>query len=826
MHEYSIHRIAEVVSGSLSIHTDHVMVSDLVIDSRKLNSPASSLFFALVTKRNDGHRYIGDLIANGVSNFCVTAIPDEYAEKANFIQVNDTLVALQKLASWHRSRFNYPVIGITGSNGKTIVKEWLWQLLSEEKTIVRSPQSFNSQVGVPLSVWQMDSIHNLAIIEAGISEPGEMDRLEMIIKPDIGIITNIGSAHDQFFSSQTQKTKEKLTLFRHSKTVIYCRDSELIHMELAGSDAGNPSTTYFTWGWNKGSDLRILNIEKTKDSTTIVATFRQAELSITIPFTDEASIENAMHCWTTMLLMGYGPEVTKKRMSVLHPVAMRLEMKEGINGCLIINDTYSSDLDSLAIALDFLVQQTKQENRTVILSDMLQSDTDSEKLYGNIARLLTAKGVNRIIGIGETITKFGNEFNMQKEFFHSTEEFLNRIPSINFRNESILIKGARLFAFERIIELLQQKTHETVLEVNLGSLVHNLNYFRSQLKPATKVMAMVKAFSYGSGSFEIANILQFHHVDYLGVAYADEGVELRKAGISLPIMVMNPEMTGMELMIRYGLEPEIYSFRTLELFAKTLGSLNHKTAETAKIHLKLDTGMHRLGFMEEDIDRLCIELQKYPSLKVASAFSHLAGSESESLDSFTRSQIASFERMTEMLSSALGYSFMRHILNSAGITRHAYAQFDMVRLGISLYGISAINLVQRKLEPVSSLKSVISQIKTISKGESVGYNCRWIAERDSEIAIVPIGYADGLGRKLSNTKGSMFLKGHLVPIIGNINMDMTVLDITGLDAEEGDEVEIFGTHIPINLIAEQMETIPYEILTGISRRVKRVYYQE
>ncbi|HLO91486.1 MAG TPA: bifunctional UDP-N-acetylmuramoyl-tripeptide:D-alanyl-D-alanine ligase/alanine racemase [Lentimicrobium sp.] len=832
MQDYSIEKVAEIVAGTLTVQTNQTVISELVIDSRKLNSPASSLFFAIVTNRNDGHKYIEELINRGVQNFCVKNVPPEFESKANFVIVSDTLEALQKLTAYHRSQFNYPVIGITGSNGKTIVKEWLWQLLSEEKTIVRSPQSYNSQVGVPLSVWQMGLLHDLAIFEAGISQPGEMVKLEEVIKPNIGLITNIGSAHDQYFNSAEQKTKEKLMLFRNADQVIYCRDSDIIHEGLfhsglfADKITGSHERNFFSWGWHDDSKLRITNILKDNFNTSIEAVYNEKQLAITIPFTDEASVENAMHCWAVMLLLGYGPEVTRSRMLKLVPVAMRLEMKEGINGSLIINDSYSSDLDSLANALDFLIQQSRHENKTVILSDMLQSSVDEEQLYGTIAQLLKQKGINRLIGIGESIIRHQHLFSMPGQYFKSTEDFITQLPHLIFSNEGILIKGARVFAFERIIELLQQKAHETVLEVNLSSLVHNLNYFRSQIKPSTKVMAMVKAFSYGSGSFEIANILQFHHVDYLGVAYADEGVELRKAGISLPVMVMNPEMTGMELMIRYGLEPEIYSFRTLELFAKTAETLKHRSANSTLIHLKLDTGMHRLGFMEEELDELVYTLEKYPHLKIGSAFSHLAGSESEELDAFTHQQIECFERMTKKLANALGYPFMRHILNSAGITRHAYAQFDMVRLGISLYGISSIKEIQDKLEVVSSLKSVISQIKVIKEGETVGYNCRWKAPRVSKIAIIPIGYADGLGRKLSNGKGIMFLNDQLVPIIGSINMDMTVLDITGIEAEEGDEVEVFGNKIPINTIAENLETIPYEILTGISRRVKRVYFQE
>lgn len=824
MQEYTINEVASIVSGELEVHSEYTTIVDIVTDSRKLNSALTSLFFALVTPRNNGHKYIEQLYKQGVRNFCVSERPDGFAKDANYIIVKDTLVALQKLAATHRSRYTLPVIGITGSNGKTIVKEWLWQLLSNEKTIVRSPQSYNSQIGVPLSVWQINSLHNLGIFEAGISQPGEMHKLEEIIKPSIGIFTNIGQAHEQYFSSKTEKVEEKLKLFKDVELLIYCRDHELIHHAV--KSRLNPLIKCITWGYNEESNLRITNVEKGKRHFTITTHHDAKEFKLEIPFTDDASFENAMHCWSAMKLLGYGHEVIHSRMEKLLPVAMRLEMKEGVNGCLIINDAYSSDPDSLANALDFLVQQTRHDKLTVILSDMLQSASTEESLYSSIQALLSSKRITRIIGIGPNINKFQDKFTMQKEFFNSTEEFIAAYPSLKFRSESILIKGARMFGFERINELLQQKSHETILEVNLSALVHNLNYFRSLVKPTTKIMAMVKAFSYGSGSFEIANTLQFHHADYLAVAYADEGVELRKAGISLPIMVMNPEISGMESIIRYNLEPEIYSFRTLELFLKAIDSANGKSGSVSKIHIKLDTGMHRLGFMEHEIPGLAIELNKNKHIRAVSAFSHLAASENDELDNFTFKQIDAFNRMTETLKEKIGYSFMRHILNSAGINRHPEAQFDMVRLGISLYGISSLPKIQDKLEIVSSLKTNISQIKTIDEGESVGYSCRWVATRKSTIAIVPIGYADGLGRALGNGIGYMFINGKIAPIIGNINMDMTALDITGIQCEEGDEVIVFGKEISINALALLMGTIPYEILTGISRRVKRIYYQE
>jgi len=821
---YALETIVAMTGGTLVGRPGNMLVQELLTDSRKLTSPEHSLFFAIVTSRNDGHLYITELYQKGVRCFCVSKLPKEPMQDACFIKVDDTLKALQQLAESHRNRFNYPVIGITGSNGKTIVKEWLWQLLSPEKTIVRSPKSFNSQIGVPLSVWQMKDLHNLAIFEAGISQPGEMDRLESIIKPSIGILTNIGHAHDQFFISPEQKTTEKLKLFTNSDLLIFCSDKPIISECIVKS--GINEKKLFSWGKTGKPCLRIENIFIDKASSAISGNYQGRALKISIPFTDEASIENAIHCWAVMLALGYGPDVTASRMKKLTRVAMRLEMKEGINGCSIIDDAYSSDPDSLAIALDFMVQQKQYDKRTVILSDMLQANADEELLYKTIAGLLNDKGVSKLIGIGPAIERCSRFFGMEKSFYTSTEAFLAAFSPGFFRNESILLKGARIFEFERINQLLQQKSHETVLEVNLNALVHNLNYYRSLLKPGTKLMAMVKAFSYGSGSFEIANALQFHRADYLAVAYADEGVELRKAGISLPIMVMNPEESGMEAILQYNLEPEIYNFRTLQMLEKALKSYKTQSDSQIPIHLKIDTGMRRLGFENSDLINLCERIKMSPQISVQSVFSHLVGSDNPELDSFTRQQIGLFTEMSKKIEKALGYSFIRHILNSAGISRFPEAQFDMVRLGISLYGISTDQEEQKMLETVTSLKTSISQIKIIEPGESVGYNRAWKATITTKIATIPIGYADGLSRQLSNSRGKMLVNGQLAPVAGNICMDMTMLDITGIEAKEGDEVIVFGEELSISNLAEGMNTIPYEILTSISRRVKRIYFQE
>ncbi|MEI6749957.1 MAG: bifunctional UDP-N-acetylmuramoyl-tripeptide:D-alanyl-D-alanine ligase/alanine racemase [Bacteroidales bacterium] len=824
---YSIEDIARIVKGIiLQEGNEQEPICELLIDSRKLASPSQSLFFALVSKRNDGHKYILDLYEKGVRNFIVSSEPDNLllCSDASFVLVKNTLFALQNLCAAHRKQFKIPVIGITGSNGKTIVKEWLYQLMFEDKNIVRSPKSYNSQIGVPLSVWQMSQANDLAIFEAGISEPDEMERLQMMILPTIGIFTNVGHAHDENFINLNQKVGEKLKLFTKVETLIYSTDHNELHERLLKTGLIDLIST-FTWSRKNKADLLIRTTSPEKHSTTIKAEFNGKMIEITIPFTDEASVENAIHCWATLLYLGYDNTMIASRMLTLNTIAMRLEMKEGINNCSLINDSYSSDIDSLSIALDFLQQQKQHRKKTVIISDILQSGRSDNHLYGEIAELLVQKNIDHIIGIGKAIGRQSNLFPMEKTFFESTDAFLETFAFSSFTNETILLKGARIFEFERISEALQQKTHETVMEINLNALVHNLNYFRSKLEPGVKLMAMVKAFSYGSGSFEIANILQFHRVDYLTVAYADEGVELRKAGINLPIMVMNPDEQSFDSMLKHCLEPEIYSFRTLEMLEASLGRRTHQNAPMP-VHLKLDTGMHRLGFDASELGELIRRIKNNAMLQVCSVFSHLAASDNPDLDDFTRKQIELFRQMSDRLLQAFEYPILRHILNSSGISRFPEAEFDMVRLGIGLYGIGAYESEQSQLENVSTLRSCISQIKLVNAGESVSYGRHWIAERDTRVAVVPIGYADGLSRRLSNGKGHLLVNNSLVPIIGNICMDMCMIDLTGTEAKEGDEVIIFGKELPIIRLAEELETIPYEILTGVSRRVKRVYFQE
>lgn len=825
---YSIPDIASVTGGTISGNTDSSLtVKNLLIDSRKIGTPENSLFFAIKGERNDGHIFIRELYEKGLRAFVVSELPANtgaFAE-AVFIRVDDTLAALQALCAYHRSRFDIPVIGITGSNGKTIVKEWLFQLMREDKNIVRSPKSFNSQVGVPLSVWQMSEENDLAVFEAGISRPGEMQRLEEVIRPTIGLITNIGQAHDENFSGQQEKVTEKLKLFSRAGTLIYCKDYLAVN-DAVSTDPGLEKLAVFTWSRKTRADLLIGRITKNAADTEIQGVYKNDFLRISIPFTDEASIENAIHCWALLLCLGYAQSVIAERMKYLSPVAMRLELKEGINNCSIINDSYNSDLGSLGIALDFLNQQKQHPRKTLILSDILQSGRNEENLYREVAELIHKKGVSRLIGIGEAISRQADLFQIEKNFYRSTPEFIQQFNNSLFRDETILLKGARAFGFEAISKVIQQKAHETVLEINLNAIVHNLNYFRSRIKPETKIMAMVKAFSYGSGSFEIANILQFHRIDYLAVAYADEGIELRKAGITVPVMVMNPEEQSYDAMLQHNLEPEIYSFRVLSLFEESIRRSERNLNRQIPVHIKLDTGMHRLGFEENDINELIVRIKNNKQLKIRSVFSHLVATDEAEHDAFTLQQIRRFTAMSGQIESHAGYGIMRHILNSAGISRFPDAQFDMVRLGIGLYGIGMNASEQAQLQHVSTLKTSISQIKHIPAGETIGYSRKGIATRDMVIATVPIGYADGLSRKLSNGRGKMMIRGKAAPITGNVCMDMCMIDITDIPVNENDEVIVFGEAYPITEVAKDIGTIPYEVLTGVSRRVKRVYYQE
>lgn len=816
---YTASEIAKIMNAQSSIKED-CEIQYLLIDSRNLVSTVNALFFAIRGERHDGHNFIKELYQKGVKNFVVDQIPEyqDDLENANFLLVENTLKALQRLAAVHRKNFNYPVVGITGSNGKTIVKEWLFHLLQGKKNVIRNPKSYNSQVGVPLSVWLMSKMNDFAIFEAGISLPGEMENLEKIICPDIGVITNIGESHQENFEDYQEKAIEKLKLFEHCKQIIYCKDHSIIHKEISSRF---PDKRIFTWSENTDSDLKILNKSRKENFTIIEYHFKDQKNRITIPFTDNASVEDAIHVLAVLFATEIIPEDFQQKFETLPSVAMRLELKKGINNCTLINDSYNSDLNSLSIALNYLEQQNQHTQKTLIISDILQSGKEERALYQEVAKLLKKYHVSRVIGIGEAISRKEKLFELEKNMYLSTIEFLNNFSKKDFNDEAILLKGARRFHFEKISSVLEEKSHRTVLEINLNAMVHNLNYFRSKLNPGTKIMVMVKALSYGSGTFEIANILQYQRVDYLGVAFADEGVALREAGIKTPIIVMNPEQNSFDLMIEHQLEPEIYNFLVLKKFSE---SLNNAGVKHYPVHLKLDTGMHRLGFMAQEINQLTDELKEKKNIKVKSVFSHLAASDEDAHDSFTREQIQIFDGMSKKIINTLKYPALRHISNSAGIERFPEAQFDMVRLGIGLYGISATS--QEQLATVSTLKSTVIQTKQVKKDESIGYSRKARAQNDMVIAIVPVGYADGLNRKLGNGCGKLFINGFFVPIVGNICMDMCMVDITGCNIHEGDEVIVFGKEQSVIDLANTLETIPYEIFTSVSTRVKRVYFQE
>lgn len=821
---YSIKHIAEVLGGAGVIPIDSA-IDHLLTDSRKIYSPGTSLFFALKGPRKDGHQFIPELYKKGVRNFVVADKTfAEHFTDANFIFTDDTLEALQQLAAYHRNQFHYPVIGITGSNGKTIVKEWLYQLLHEDYNIVRSPKSYNSQLGVALSIWQMNEKHNLGIFEAGISEQGEMLRLEKMIRPSIGVLTNIGEAHSRGFIDDQHKFREKIALFRNCKVIIG-READFIEgrevVEMMGEDIKT-----LTWGFGETNEFIIKDITKDISRTQISISGKSGECKIEIPFIDDASAENAITCCCVLLYLGVSSEKIAERIKKIHPVSMRLEFKKGINHCTIINDSYSADLSSLEIALNFLDQQAAAAKKTIILSDFLQSGIPDEELYNIVFESLHNHHVSRLIGIGEKISRhaaiIGNRF--QVELFESTGIFLKQFRSSQFKEEAILIKGARLFSFEQIVSLLTQKVHQTVLEINLNAIAHNLREYQKLLKPSTKIMAMVKAFAYGGGGAEIAGVLQFHKVDYLGVAYADEGVELRKSGINLPIMVMNPDENAFESIVEYNLEPELYSFELLQSFDKFL---QQEGLAEYPVHLEMETGMNRLGFSIAQEDKLADYLVHTSSFKIKSVFSHLVASEEEGQDEFTMKQFRIFDETSARLQQKAGYTFLRHIANSAAVARHPQLQMDMVRLGIGLYGVDSSRSNKLQLETVATLKSTIAQLKYLAKGESVGYNRVTILNRDSIIATVRIGYADGYPRRLGKGVGQVWIGSRLAPVTGMVCMDMIMVDVTDIpDVKEGDEVEIFGSQLPVKKIAEWAETIPYEIMTGVSQRVKRIYYEE
>lgn len=838
---YNLNQIASILGcplkgNRLASASTQPAINLLLTDSRSLTFADQTLFFALVTKKGDGHKYIPLLYQQGVRAFVVSRSNDEFRNtcpEAWFLIVDDTLAALQQLASHHRQQFpEIPVVGITGSNGKTIVKEWLSQLLSEDRKVVRSPRSFNSQVGVPLSVWQLDDEAGIALFEAGISQPGEMERLQRVIRPTIGILTNIGTAHSAGFECDHQKLIEKLRLFRHCDTIIFSADIPGIHDAI--EEAGIMYSRIMSWTRrHKDAQVEVLNVTREAESTTIHYLFLGMDGSFTIPMADDASIENALQCLSLMLYLGYSPDVISQRMLHLTPLAMRLEVMEGKRGCMIINDAYNNDLTSLEAALEFQKRRSvKQLTNTLVLSDIQEAQLSDHHRCRRIAQFCRLYELTKLIMIGprslQTSHILLEELHQQgcriiTDFYETTDDFLSSDEINRIHHELVLLKGARAFQFEKISDQLQLRRHETILEVDLDAIVHNLNRYRSHLNPDTKLTCMVKAFGYGTGSYELAKTLQDQNVDYLAVAVADEGADLRRQGIRTPIMVMNPEMSAFRTIIEHRLEPEIYSFRLLEAFqqeAKRMGVTHYP------VHIKIDSGMHRLGFQSQDIERLIQLLQHQSAVTVRSVFSHFATADDPCQHDFVHEQKRRFDLCADAIRKAFPHPILRHICNSAGIEVFPEYQMEMCRLGIGLYGFEAAP-IDMQLMNVASLRSTILQIKDIPMGETVGYMRNGRITRPTRIAMVPIGYADGYDRRLGNGHASMIVRGHRCPTLGNVCMDVTFIDVTDCpNVCEGDSVEIFGRQLPLSELSQQLGTITYEVLSTVSSRVKRVYYKE
>ncbi len=814
--QYVISDIARIMDAD-RIGSDDAQINWLLIDSRSLCFPKETLFFAIRTNRNDGHRYIEELYKRGVRNFVVSTLPADIEQFAhgNFLLVHDTLQALQRLAAYHREQFSIPVVAITGSNGKTTVKEWLYQLLSPDMNVCRSPRSYNSQVGVPLSLWLLNSHDDIAIIEAGISNPNEMDSLNRMIRPTVSVITNIGEAHQENFFTKEGKCDEKLKLMRNCETaVINLQDSfitKVARQEILDKVKYWPS---------------ILGVEKQGTTATVTFNLNGRQGQYTIPFIDNAAIENSVVCLATCASLGerVNLDAVCRRMRDLEPVAMRLEVKDGINGCTLINDSYNSDIQSLDIALDFMNRRpdTKEQKRTLILSDILQSGEAPRTLYSKVASMAEQRGIEKFIGVGEQLSSCQQFFKMDSVFFSTTEELINSDTFANLNNEFILIKGARKFHFDRLSDLLTLKVHQTILEVNLNALIENLHYYRSFMSPETKMVCMVKASAYGIGSLETSKTLQDQGVDYLAVAVADEGADLRKAGITSNIIIMNPEMTSFKMMFDYRLEPEVYSFKLLEAL---IYAAEKEGITNFPVHIKLDTGMHRLGFNpEEDMDKLIRRLDKQSALVPCSVFSHFVGSDDDGFDSFSQRQFELFDKASQQLQAAYSHKILRHICNSAGIEHFPKYHLDMVRLGLGLYGINPRD--NKVINNVATLKTTILQIRDVPAGDTVGYSRKGHVNHVSRIAAIPIGYADGLNRKLGNGNCFCLVNRKKAPYVGNICMDVCMIDVTGIECNEGDHVIIFGDELPVTVLSDALDTIPYEILTGISNRVQRIYTQE
>lgn len=822
---YTIEKITTLI-GAHHYGENAADVAFILTDSRSLCFPEETLFFALQTNRNDGHKYIPELYQRGVRNFVVTDIPADRAETypdANFLKVSNTLKALQRLAERHRDEFDIPVVGITGSNGKTMVKEWLYQLLSPEMFVTRSPRSYNSQIGVPLSVWLMDEHTQVGVFEAGISKPGEMAALRAIIRSTIAVLTNLGTAHQENFSSMEAKCREKLVLFHDARTVVYDADDAIVRRIVSKTDIQGET---IAWSRRDKNAAFYVSEVKKEDAMSVVSyIYKGVAGRYSLPFIDAASVSNSIICAVVALQLGLSRDALDRRMRLLEPVAMRLEVKEGQHGCTLINDSYNSDINSLDIALDFMNRRPDHKGRrhTLVLSDIYQSGKASRELYKEVSDLALKRDVEKFIGIGPQLCAQAEEIQLpEKFFFHTVEQFIHSEVFRSLHNEVILLKGARKFGFDQVTELLVKKVHETILEVNLNNVVENLNHYRSFLKPTTKLVCMIKADAYGSGSVEIAKTLQDHRVDYLAVAVADEGVTLRRNGITANVMIMNPEMTAFKTMFDYDLEPEVYSFRLLEALIR---AAEKEGITDYPVHVKLDTGMHRLGFdPTADMKRLIDRLKHQNAIIPRSVFSHFVGSDSDAFDDFSARQFALFDAGSKQLQAAFSHKILRHMDNSAGIEHFPERQMDMCRLGLGLYGVDP--RTNAMLQNVSTLKTTILQMHSVKAGETVGYSRKGVIEHDSLIAAIPIGYADGLDRRLGNRRCYCLVNGKKAPYVGNICMDVAMIDVTGIDCREGDSVEIFGDHLPVTVLSDVLETIPYEVLTGVSTRVKRVYFQD
>jgi len=811
-------QLPDLLKGQMLQLAKDETIEYLIIDSRKLFASPRSIFFAIKGIRNDGHTHISTAYEQGIRLFIVEQDDDTGKfQEANFFKVASSVKKLQCLVTIHRNQLDYPEIGITGSNGKTIIKEWLFQMLSAKFKSVKNPGSYNSQVGVPLSVWQMSTQHELGIFEAGISTPNEMEALQKVIQPTIGLFTMLGSAHDEGFSSSNEKLQEKLKLFAFCKTIIYCNDNKAVSDEI--SRQKKPFQELIGWGESRGSDV-LLEFNK---SNSISITGKFGALSFVLPFTNAAAIENVMHCIVVLLHLGYTAEEVQEKIDQLRAIPMRMELKQGINQCQIIDDTYNNDLGGLRISLDFL-EGINMPKKTLILSDVLQSGLTLNELAQHVVDLIKEKHIHKFIGIGfgfYSHQQLFNELNIDSKFFLTTEDFLNEIDWNSFSQEAILVKGARVFQFERIIRPLQKKIHGTTMEIDLGAMVHNLNYFKSLLQANVKLMVMVKAFAYGSGSNEIASLLQYHRVDYLGVAYVDEGIDLRNHNIHLPIMVMNPSKDSWEVMIDRQLEPEIYSLSLLQSFVEFLDG------KPCSIHLKIDTGMHRLGFEPKELTEVVQILSNHLNVRVVSIFSHLAGADDPVHDEFSAEQAKRYNEALNLIQDKLKIKPIRHLLNSSGILRLPEYQLDMVRLGIGLYGIDPTGAYNSQLQSVATLKTVVSQVKKIKPGETIGYSRKGTAEKSKTIATIAIGYADGYSRSFGNGVGQVSIRGKKAPVVGNVCMDMTMVDVTDIPGvAEGDEVIIFGKENSIHEVSTHANTIPYEILTNTSERVKRIFFAE